>query len=87
MKNMVKAAIYSVTGLMISYGAILTAIYMYFSNVLPVKIQNIKIIGNQVLRYEIYIICAILVMLGATLSGYGLNFLSKKLKTKKRRRH
>lgn len=63
-------------------GALLsmTAIaYMYFSTVfLPVYIGNTYVIGNQLIRYGLYAILAIIVILSVKLAGYGLNFLIKK---------
>lgn len=85
-KNIMKAAIYTVIGVAIVIAALVGIPAMYFSKTfIPVYISGKYVLGNQIVRYIIYLILFALVVLGIKLAAYGLDFLIKKISKMKRR--
>ena len=85
-KNMVKATVYVVEGIMLSLFSIRGIFFLYFSNTfLPVYVGKTYVIGNQILRYVLYITLAAVVVLSVKLADYGRKYLIKKIFCTKRR--
>ena len=79
MKNIIKAAVYVVLGTIGTIGSIIGIVSMYFSNTfLPVYIKDTYVIGNQIVRYELYLILFVAIILSVKLAEYGIKFLIKK---------
>lgn len=86
MKNMVKAILYTAIGFLLSLAAVTGIVKLYFSGTfLPVYVGNTYVVGNQIVRYEIYALLAIVVFLSCGLIRYGINFLTRKIHKNKRR--
>ena len=65
-------------------GAAAGIAYMFFSTVLPVVIDGIAVIGNRILRYEIYIACLAAGVVSFVILDQTLNSLNKLLRKKMR---
>lgn len=86
-KNNIKAVIYAVAGFIVSVSSMLGMIFMYFSGkFLPVYVKGTYVVGNRVLRLELYIILFVVTIAAGALSAYGIEFLTKKPRKNKRRR-
>lgn len=86
-KNNIKAVIYAVAGFIVSVSSILGMIFMYLSGkFLPVYVKGTYVVGNRVLRWELYLILLVLAIAAGVLSAYGIDFLTKKFRKNKRRR-
>lgn len=86
-RNTIKALGYAVAGFIVSIISMLGMIFMYFSGkFLPVYVKGTYVVGNQVFRYELYVILFVLTIAAGALSAYGINFLTKKSRKNKRRR-
>jgi len=80
-KNLILATVYGVVGATMVICSLLGIIEMYFSSTfLPVYVSEAYVIGNQMLRYELYAVLAALIVFGAWLFFYGNDYLFKKLK-------
>lgn len=86
-KNMLRAIGYSMLGFIVSFAGLLGMVYMYLSNTfLPVYIKGTYVIGNRILRYELYAILFVISMASLKLSLDGIEYLIKKFQRNKRRR-
>lgn len=86
-KNIVKAGVYSVGGITLAILSIMAMIEMYLSTkFLPVYVNNTFVLGNKVLRYELYILLIVGLFLSAKIAAYGISFLIKKVHKEIRRR-
>ena len=86
-KNDIKAVIYAIVGIVTSMASFLGMICMYFSGTfLPVYVNDTYVVGNQIVRYELYAVLLVVGILTAILAAYGINFLSKKSHKNRRRR-
>lgn len=85
--NIKRAVIYAVAGFIVSIISMLGMIFMYFSDkFLPVYVKGTYVVGNRVLRWELYVILFIVTIVAGALSAYGIDFLTKKSRKNKRRR-
>ena len=85
-KNDIKATIYAVGGMTVSFSALVGMIFLYFSSTfLPVYVGNTYVVGNQIVRYELYAVLFVVTILAAILAAYGINFLNKKFHKNERR--
>lgn len=86
-KNIVKATLYSALGLLGVLASMITIMLMYLSGeFLPVYVQNTYVIGNKIVRMELYIVLAVIFILSVKLAAYGIRFLTKKFHKILRRR-
>lgn len=86
-KNYIKATIYSIGGFIIMILSMLGIEFMFFSgSFLPVYVKGTYVIGNQVLRWEIYLALLMMIIAGLKVCTYGIDFFIKKLRKNKRRR-
>lgn len=86
-KNIVKAGVYSVGGITLAIWSIMAMVEMYISTrFLPVYINNTFVLGNKLLRVEIYILLFVGLILSAKIAAYGISFLIKKFHKILRRR-
>jgi len=86
-KNIMKATIYTFLGIAISIAAMLAGICMYCSGTfLPVYNGKTYVIGNQILRYELYLLLLVTIISSVRLADYGSTYLIKVIQKKVRRR-
>lgn len=86
-KNIVKALIYSVTGITIVIATIIFLLFLRFTgSFLPVYIGGEYIRKNWIIRLFLYIVTPLAIPLGYMLSGYGVKFLIKRFLKNRRRR-
>ena len=85
-KNIVKAIIYSVTGIAIVIGAVIFLLFLRFTgSFLRVYIGGEYILRNWIIRLFLYIVTPFTIPLGYMLSWYGVKFLIKRFLKIKRR--
>lgn len=78
-KNIIKAVLYIVGGFAIALLAILGMIAMFLSSTfLPVYVGASYVIVNRILRYALYAILLVVIILSICLADYGMKFLIKK---------
>lgn len=86
MKNIIKAAVYMVIGWLVAIVSMIGMAYMHFSSkFMPVYVGNTYVLVNRIIRYALYIILIILVILGVKIAVYGFNYLSKRIQKRRRR--
>ena len=87
MSNNSKAVIYTILGSVICLASLIGMGTMYFSSTfLPVWVGNTYVLGNQIVRYELYLILLVFIILSVKLTDYGMKYLIKKFHKKLRRR-
>ena len=87
MRKNIETVVYKVLGFVIAGAAMLAMVLMYFSSTfLPVYIGKTYVIGNQILRYALYILLAVITYNAFMLATYGKRFLIKKFHKKRRER-
>lgn len=65
-----------VVGVVFMATAILLGVRMYFSGTfLPVYIAGTYVVGNQIVRYMLYILLAVIFLFSARLAEIGANYL------------
>lgn len=80
-KNIFKAIIYVIVGIVLTLVSGLSALLMYFSNTfLPVYVGSTYVVGNQLLRYLLYIVLVVIFVASIALIEYAIKYLSKKVK-------
>lgn len=86
-KNTIKAVAYVIGGMTGISMTFLAMLNMYFSSTfLPIYVKGTYVLGNQVLRYEIYAVLLVIGLLSVVLTDYGMNYLNKKSRKNRRRR-
>ena len=86
MKDDIKAMVYVGIGITVAILSVSGIVSMYFSRTfLPVYVGNVYVIGNQILRYVLYAMLAVITILSAKLADYGTKFLIKKFHKIRRR--
>lgn len=81
MKNNSKAMAYVVIGIVGFFLGWLGMMVMYISSdFLPVYVGKTYVIGNQILRYILYILLIFEMALSARLADYGIKFLIKRFR-------
>jgi len=87
MKDNIKAIAYVTGGFLTAVVSVIAIISMYFSSTfLPVYVKGTYVIGNQILRYEVYAILAAIVGFSMWVACYGGRYLIKRIHRIKRRR-
>lgn len=80
-KNIFKAIIYVIVGIVLTLVSGLSVLLMYFSNTfLPVYVGSTYVVGNQLLRYLLYIVLVVIFVASIALIEYAIKYLSKKVK-------
>jgi len=86
MKNSIKAMAFVVIGMAGAVASLLGMAAMYFSTTfLPVYVGTVYVIGNQLIRYALYAMLAVIFVISVRLAEYGSSFLIKKFHKTKRR--
>jgi len=85
-KNLKKAIIIALIGVVGSISCILSITAMYMSaTFLPVYIGSVYVIGNQIVRYVLYAMLLGALILSVMLANHGISFIIKKFRKIKRR--
>lgn len=80
-RNIIKAIIYVIVGTVLTFVSGLFALLMYFSNTfLPVYVGSTYVVGNQLLRYLLYVVLGVIFVASIALIEYAIKYLSKKVK-------
>lgn len=86
MKNNIKAMVYVVVGITVATLSVFGIASMYFSETfVPVYVGNVYVISNQIVRYGIYAMLAVITILSAKLADYGTKYLIKRFHKIRRR--
>ncbi len=81
------ALLYVIVGMVLFVATIATATYMWCTtNILPVYIAGNYVVGNQILRYEIYLVCAIVFFISICFIEAGARYIKYKIRRWWRRR-
>ena len=87
MRNTTKAVLYVFIGVFTSIALLIGVVYLLLSGTfLPVYVGKTYVIGNQILRYLLYAVLFIGIILSAKLADYGMNYLIKRFHKKLKRR-
>lgn len=80
-RNIIKAIIYVIGGTVLTFASGFLAMLMYLSNTfLPVYVGSTYVVGNQLLRYLLYLVLAVIFVASIALVEYAIKYLSKKVK-------
>lgn len=75
------AICYVIVGVAMMVAALLLGVLMFFSRTfLPVYIAGTYVVGNQIVRYMLYILLAVILFFSAKLADYGATYLIKMLR-------
>lgn len=87
MRNTTKAVLYVFIGVVASIALIMGGVYLFLSGTfLPVYVGGTYVIGNQILRYILYAVLLVGIILSAKLADYGISYLIKRFHKKLKRR-
>lgn len=87
MRNTTKAVLYVFIGVFTSIALLIGVVYLLLSGTfLPVYVGKTYVIGNQILRYLLYAVLFIGIILSAKLADYGISYLIKRFHKKLKRR-
>lgn len=81
MKNNIKAVAYVVIALACIVASFAGMAFMYFSkDFLPIYVGNVYLVSNRLVRYMLYILLAVILILSFMLIDYSTDFLIKKFR-------
>lgn len=87
MRNTTKAVLYVFIGVFTSIALLIGVVYLLLSGTfLPVYVGKTYVIGNQILRYILYAVLLVGIILSAKLADYGISYLIKRFHKKLKRR-
>lgn len=87
MRNTTKAVVYIITGAIIFIASLIGVVFLFLSGTfLPVYVGKTYVIGNQILRYILYAVLLVGIILSAKLADYGISYLIKRFHKKLKRR-
>lgn len=85
--NIKKAVVYIITGAIIFIASLIGGVFLFLSGkFLPVYVGGTYVIGNQILRYILYVVLLVGIILSAKLADYGISYLIKRFHKKLKRR-
>lgn len=75
------AICYVIVGVAMMAAALVLGVLMFLSGTfLPVYIAGTYVVGNQIVRYVLYILLAVILFFSAKLANYGAMYLTRKLR-------